>query len=186
MIFRCPINLSKVLSVALLLAWMSLAFPGFAEEPDTTVHVRGGPYMEYTRAGINTFTLGPALYIVRYNKFSDVLEIGYLYANAGWAWTRKTNNVYMTSGGLVFGFWPGLTMGLSSQQYHDIELENGKKGTDIRLSAEIDFAYFGWLGYRYQYPLNRKFESPFVSRHAFVVQIPVPIFGKNYSPSVGM
>ncbi|MEE4178525.1 MAG: hypothetical protein V2I46_13550 [Bacteroides sp.] len=107
------------------------------------------------------------------------------YEDGGFSWLlypyagilKNPNDKLRASTGLGFyaGKVPGIMFGISSQQYYNMMTEPGTLENDIRLSGEIILALFGFLGYRYQYPLSKENEALHISRHALVFKIPIPL-----------
>ena len=95
--------------------------------------------------------------------------------NAGITWSKHTYSSPLTSIGYYFGSLPGVLFGISSQQYYNVETISNNTGTDVRLSGEIIFALFGFVGYRYQQPLISPNEAREITRHSLIIRIPIPV-----------
>jgi len=158
----------------ILIVLFSLTQPGFGQEKQPFT-LKWGVNGEYSYSGsTNTIIAGPALFM---EKGIDS-ESGLMHAftlSAGVAWSRRTHSSPVISAGYFFGKVPGIVFGISSQQYFNIETIYNNTGTDVRLSGEVIFAVFGFLGYRYQQPLLMNSEALEVTRHSFFIRIPIPI-----------
>ncbi len=137
--------------------------------------LKWGVNADYSFSGsTNSIVLGPSLYMSKgINSESEFIHAFNL--NAGFTWSKHTYSSAVSSFGYYFGKVPGVVCGVSSQQYYKMESRLNKPGTDVRLSGEVILALFGFLGYRYQYPIIIKNEGQEVTRHSFVFRIPIPI-----------
>jgi hypothetical protein len=134
-----------------------------------------GVNADYSRTGsTNTFVLGPALFFGQ-EKSSESEFWHVITMDAGISWSKDSKVKPVTSAGYFFGSIPGLVFGVSSQQYYNMETKYGDLRTDVRLSGEVIFAFFGFIGYRYQQPLISKNEAKDITRHALIIKIPIPI-----------
>jgi hypothetical protein len=134
-----------------------------------------GVNADYLRSGsTNTLLIGPALFLGR-EKSSESEFWHVITMDAGISWSKDTRVKPVTSEGYFFGSIPGLVFGISSQQYYNMETKYGDLRTDVRLSGEVIFAFFGFIGYRYQQPLIKNNVAKDITRHALIIKIPIPI-----------
>jgi len=132
-----------------------------------------GPNIEYSFSGdTNVVIAGPVFTweAKEKSKFRKALDI-----DVGLGWCKNSNSKLVTSACFYTGKLPGIMFGISSQQYYNMETKFETNKTDIRLSGEIIFAYFGFIGYRYQHPLKSKHEAQNLSRHSFFIKFPIPL-----------
>lgn len=148
-------------------------------QPDSTINHSFGVHGQYARSALtNVYTLGPALYRTHVKPDKGLFMISSVYLGAGYASSRKTQGVPVTTAGVFFGQLPGIVIGIGSEQYYGVETRSGEFRNDVRLNGEVVLALFGFIGYRYQYPLCTENEARYISRHAFVFKIPLS-FGKK-------
>jgi hypothetical protein len=156
------------------LALIFLAQPSVCQgrEPIST---KWGVNGDYSFSGtIHSVVIGPALFIE--NRSGSESEFWRVFdINAGVAWGSHTRPSPVTGAGYYFGRIPGVMFGISSQQYYKVETKYNNVKTDVRLSGEVVLALFGFIGYRYQYPLINSNESELLTRHAIFFRIPIPV-----------
>jgi len=100
---------------------------------------------------------GPSLFLEKsYDRESGFWHC--FYINGGINWSKKTQISPVTSEGYL-GNLPGVMLGISSQQYYNMQTQSGNTATDVRLSGEVVLALFGFIGYRYQHPLLQSNEA---------------------------
>lgn len=132
-----------------------------------------GSNVEYALSGrANTAFLGPVLtWEPKDSKnYHQALD-----ANIGLSWSDNQKTTLTSSIGFYKGKLPGIMLGISTQQYYNIKTKHDTFKTDIRLSGEVIFAYFGFIGYRYQHPIQDKNEASYISRHSFFIKFPLPL-----------
>ena len=146
----------------------------FSQEKEQ-YNLKLGANFDYSFSGsTNTLVAGPAIF---WEKEKD-RESGFWHVitmEAGFSWSKRFQNVPVTSAGYYLGNVPGIVFGISSQQYYNAETKYNNLRTDIRLSGEVILALFGFLGYRYQHPLIISNEALGITRHAFFLRIPIPV-----------
>ena len=136
-----------------------------------------GVNADYSFSGsTNTLVLGPAIFWEK-EKSIESRFFHTLTLNGGFCWSKDTKIAPVTSAGYYFGNLPGLIFGISSQQYYNVETKYNNFQTDVRLSGELILALFGFIGYRYQYPLLNENEAKRITRHAIFFRIPIPVKG---------
>ena len=161
----------RFFTVALLVLCVSV---DLRAQPDSTINYSFGVHGQYARSSYtNVYTLGPALYRTGVDHEKEIFRISSVYLGAGYAGSRKTQGVLVTTGGVFIGQLPGLVIGIGSEQYYGVETRSGEFRNDIRLSGEVVLALFGFIGYKYQYPLYKENEARYISRHAFIFKIPL-------------
>ncbi|NNL15191.1 MAG: hypothetical protein HKO81_00945 [Flavobacteriaceae bacterium] len=163
--------MKRILIFAFVMFFAELSFSQDKEQYNFKVGVNA----DYSFSGsTNSVVLGPSVFWEK-EKDSEIVFIHSIYLDAGHSWSQNYKSSLVTSFGYYIGNLPGLLFGVSSQQYHSIETKNDKVGTDIRLSGEVSFAFFGIIGCRYQHPMIGKNEAQGVARHAIFVRIPIPV-----------
>ena len=157
-----------------IIALLSLTQTGICQEKSIYA-LKWGVNADYSFSGsTSSIVLGPSLYMGKtLNSEREFMHAFNL--NAGFTWSKHTYSSAVSSVGYYLGKVPGVVFGISSQQYFNIESSYNNSGTDVRLSGEVIFALFGFLGYRYQYPVLRNNEALEVTRHSFIFRIPIPI-----------
>lgn len=157
-----------------IIALFSLTQIGICQEKSIYT-LKWGVNADYSFSGsTNSIVLGPSLYMGKgLNGEREFMHAFNL--NAGFTWSKHTYSSAVSSVGYYSGKVPGVVFGISSQQYFNMESRYNITGTDVRLSGEVIFALFGFLGYRYQYPMLRNNEAQEVTRHSFIFRIPIPI-----------
>lgn len=139
------------------------------------VSLKLGINTDYSYSGsTNTILLGPALFKIKeIDRESGTWHN--LMIQGGLCWGKHNKTAPVTSIGYTYGYIPGLIFGVSTQQYHNIYDMNNTLGTDVRLSGEIVIALFGFIGYRYQHPINNRHQMQGLTRHAFFFRVPLPL-----------
>lgn len=161
-----------------LIALITLAQPSVCQERDP-MSTKWGLNGDYSFSGTtHSVVIGPALFTG--NRSGNESEFWHVFdINAGVAWDSHTRSSPVTGAGYYFGRIPGVMFGISSQQYYRVETKYNNVKTDVRLSGEVVLALFGFIGYRYQYPLINNNESEFITRHAIFFRIPIPVARLN-------
>jgi hypothetical protein len=142
-------------------------------QSDSSFRFKPGINSDYAFSGTtHIFTAGPALFYEKEKAKEDVI-LHVLYLNPGLYGGKNAYTRPMISIGYYGGRLPGFLFGVSTQQYYKVETKSKKLHTDYRLSFEVIFALFGYIGYRYELPLNEMNESKHRTRHTFVFRIPL-------------
>ncbi|MCU4174825.1 hypothetical protein [Carboxylicivirga sp. N1Y90] len=160
--------------LGLMLLFQCFFYMSFAQFEKTN-NFWVGAEADYAYSGSsNTIVLGPAFFWRKENGIeSEFWQIFTLAGGFSWSYEFKSSLVASLSYNV--GYVPGISIGISTQQYYKVFTKNEYFATDVRLSGEITFAFFGFLSYRYQHPAISRNEAVGISRHAFVFKIPIPM-----------